>query len=225
MRQWCGRNSIVNIVRAAIALGLLHGCVWIPYKPEAQVRHVEALQVDGERIALSTDPRDLLQDFEHAIANSDKDIEIRDSRTFSGTVFAGGDSNLKRLFAPDARRRIQELDVDYLVVVGYPRTSEQKIEGPVYPIFGIWGVGKGGRSTDLGAVVIDLAAGRPLQRLHAVSEGDITIAGWLFFVVTGPRTEESVIECLGKAAADAITGATKARPVGVVVMSSHGVGS
>lgn len=159
-------------VTATLALvALLGSCVMVPYQPSASTTYDDAPIANKERLVLSVGPRSLLESSAEELLNIDDRFELVDGQTFIDTASPMTELTLALLLEPGAKRLIEPLDTDYLILIGQPETiAFDKKEGFLVARYNKL-------TTSIWAAVIDTRRMQLIRQLTSESSG-VESEGW-----------------------------------------------
>jgi hypothetical protein len=120
----------VSMLMAVVIVLSILGCgVGVPTKAEVKVVRTQDMTIDDDDI-VSMAPRILLEGVTKEIEVTYKNIELVDGLLFRDVAFPEGGWRLEKLLIPEISRKVSEqLNVDYLALVGAIEVSQGESKG------------------------------------------------------------------------------------------------
>lgn len=234
-RKSVGRASAHSLTRqrraaqlATAALAMLAGATACVIHPEADVQAPEfnpSSLAPGEMVAVLSDlhtqeQASFVDCIMEEMREAAPELAIMPAREFRDALYpwfepATTPDHIDELTAllgrPAVKRRIEELDVRYVAVVGGRTDSEN--EGAfgcagAYAGAGCLGVGTEDRHSHFSAAVWDLKQGNSAGAITAQTSGTSVFIGVIVPIMFFSATESATCDALGKRLADFMTGKT-----------------
>jgi hypothetical protein len=157
------------------------GCgVGVPSKPAVEVERSQPVRI-AKGAVISLGPRRLLEEISAEIEKKYQDIEIVDGLLFRDTAFPKGGWNLETLLQPNVSTTVSEqLDADYLVLVGQLELGQGEEEGFFFPML-VGAMSIEGFST-ISAVILDLRTGKLVSKIDCEARGTSYIFHYVIFI-------------------------------------------
>ncbi len=159
--------------RTVILIFLLLGmssCVIIPkpLSPSTDITYIEDVTVPKD-IYVTLGYRQAMETLIWGVEQYEPSIEVVDGLLFRDTAFPDGGWKLQDLLTPERCRKVQqELNLDYLILLGSFKLEKEKKELFFTPVLG--GITEEVHS-NMSAVIIDLNAVKTTQKLNIDSRG------------------------------------------------------
>ena len=182
------------------------------------------MTIDDDDI-VSMAPRRLLEEITKEIKSTYKNIEIVDGMLFRDTAFPEGGWRLKELFVPEVRRRVNEqLNLDYLALVGAIETSQDEEKGFMFP--GLLGALSIEGASTITAIVIDLRTGELVSRIVSEARGTALILNYIIiFAANAPQVDSGTAEGLAREIGKVITELAKSGKTRLTVLALEDFGT
>jgi len=201
------------------------GCgVAVPTKAEIKVVRSQDMTIDDDDI-VSMAPRRLLEEITKELKSKYKNIEIVDGLLFRDTAFPEGGWRLKELFLPEVRRRVNEqLELDYLALVGAIETSQEEEKGFMFP--GLLGAASVEGSSTITAIIIDLRTGELVSRIVSEAHGTLHLLHYIIIIAANePQTDSGAAEGLANEIGKVITELAKPGKTRLTVLALEDFGT
>jgi len=215
----------VTILMAVVFVLSIISCgVGVPTKAEIKVVRSQDVTI-GKGAKVSIAPRRLLEEITREIESTYKNIEIVDALLFRDAVFPEGGWKLEDLLVPGTGRRVsEELNVDYLALVGATEASQEEADGfSIMTVLSAMSVD--GMST-ISAVIMDLNTGELVSKIVCEARGTTHIFHYVIFVVGNePQTDSGAIQGLAKEIGKVITGLSPSGKVRLAVLALEDFGA
>ena len=215
----------VTKLMAVIFVLSVMGCgVAVPTKAEIKVVRSQDMTIDDNNI-VSMAPRRLLEEITKELKSRYKNIEIVDGLLFRDTAFPEGGWRLKDLFVPEVRRRVNEqLDLDYLALVGAIETSHGEEKGFMVP--GLLGALSVEGASTITAIIIDLRTGELVSRIVSEARGTAYIFNYIIIIAANePQIESGTAESLANEIGKVITELAKSGKTRLAVLAIEDMGT
>lgn len=210
----------------AVVFGLsIMGCgVGVPTKAEINVVRSQDVTIDDDD-KVSMAPRRLLEEVTKEIKNTYANIELVDGLLFRDTAFPEGGWRLKELLVPEVRRRVNEqLNLDYLALVGTIETSQNEEKGFMFPML-LGAMSAEGAST-ITAIIIDLRTGELVSKIVSEARGTTHIYHYVIIVAGNePQTDSGAVEGLANEIGKVITELAKSGKTRLTVLALEDFGT
>ncbi len=171
-------------------------------------------------VIVSVGPRNLIEQVAEEITKADARIEITDPITFRDAAFPNGGWTVSHLFQEGNCRRVSnELDVDYLVLIGGVKKIPGDEAGGIIIYIGFYGAGYSEEEVSLSATIIDLKNERLLHGVNSSAKGIFSGVGLFYGLFITPMTESGAIEGLGHGIAKTIIDNDTTEKVRIAVLA------
>ena len=215
----------VTMLMAVVFVLSVMGCgVAVPTKAEIKVVRSQDMTIDDNDI-VSMAPRRLLEEITKELESTYKNIEIVDGFLFRDTAFPEGGWRLKELFVPEVRRRVNEqLNLDYLALVGAIETSQDEEKGFMIP--GLLGAASVEGASTITAIIIDLRTGELVSRIVSEARGTAHFFHYIIIIAANdPQADSSAAEGLANEIGKVITELAKSGKTRLAVMALEDFGT
>lgn len=178
---------------------------------------------DNDMVSMA--PRRLLEEITNELKSTHKNIEIVDGLLFRDTAFPEGGWRLGELFVPEVRRRVNEqLNLDYLALVGAIETSQDEEKGFMFP--GLLGALSVEGTSTITAIVIDLRTGELVSRIVSEARGTAFILNYIIILAANePQIDSGTAEGLAREIGKVITELAKPGKTRLAVLALEDVGT
>jgi len=207
------RLSFLFIVLSAL------GCaVGVPSKPESELVRSRDVEVQ-DNIVVTFSPRELLEEVSGEIEESYNNIVLVDGVQFRDTAFPEGGWRLSKLLSPETCRRVSEqLNVDYLVLIGALDVSEGEEKGFLIPL--LWGAVSAEGKAAITALIIDLRTGEVISKISSAATGTSHILYYVIFIAGNePQVTSEAISSLAREIGSFITELVPKRTARIAVLA------
>jgi hypothetical protein len=210
-----------------LALGVLSGCVPIPYKPVATVNHTPIEASAAAAIVIQSSAADSMPE---SVAKSIRRVEPRvvltDARQYLSAVLPSGQGTLSDLLSASRSAAATPLAVDYLLCVGKPAYRQLHDTGaaepfPYFPV--IWvGYEKIQSRSTLSASFVDLHDPQATDELLIASDYSEVVAALVYGVATVARPRAALEQALATDVAHRLAAAHPTGPIRLAVVMQSG---
>ena len=215
----------VTMLMAVFFVLSVMGCgVAVPTRAEIKVVRSQDMTIDDNDM-VSMAPRRLLEEITNELKSTHKNIEIVDGLLFRDTAFPEGGWRLGELFVPEVRRRVNEqLNLDYLALVGAIETSQDEEKGFMFP--GLLGALSVEGTSTITAIVIDLRTGELVSRIVSEARGTAFILNYIIILAANePQIDSGTAEGLAREIGKVITELAKPGKTRLAVLALEDVGT
>jgi len=210
--------SVLRLLFLFMVLSALGCAVGVPSKPESELVRSRDVQVQ-DNVVVTLSPRELLEEVSAEIKESYKNIELVDGVQFRDTAFPEGGWRLRKLLIPETGRRVSEqLNVDYLVVIGALDVSEGEEKGFLIPL--LLGAVSAEGTAAITALIIDLRTGIVVSKISSAATGTSHILYYVIFMAGNePQVTSEAISSLARETGSVITELVPRRKARVAVLA------
>lgn len=204
-----------------VVCSLLTGCVALPHPVTPDVSATHQVEV-FHSVQLSPEANDTSTDFSKQVADLSDNIEIVDVTRLRDIAFADEDWNLDELMQPATRQRImEELDLQYVVILGELKRTYNDDEGSFYIPF-VVGAVAGEELSSLSAIIVDLKEGEAISKIDSVAHSTQRLFIYVIVAVGNmPLTRSSAIKGLAEETARIFDDIAESKTLRIAVINER----
>lgn len=191
-------EGLLRLLALFLLTSIVAGCgVGLPTKPTVEIKQRQPALFDINAV-VSLGQRRLLKEISNEITKIYHDIQIVDGLLFRDTAFPEGGWVFADLLEPGVIRNIgDQLNIDYLVLLGEIKSSEEEVKGFFLPL--VAGAMSGEGSFSLSAIIMDLKTEKLVTMLECETHGTTHILYYVIIAVGNePTYASTTIESLAK---------------------------